>query len=125
MMEMRASRLVAGFHDRVVGIAGERRGAMLAVFFCCRWLCLCLCRGEQLLLCIVVSDSRKHSICVEFVMLSNPFVMEMRACRLVAGFHDRVVGIAGECRGLLCWGYSFVVGGCACASASVHCCETF
>jgi hypothetical protein len=28
MMEMRASKLVHGFHDRVVGIAGEQGGTL-------------------------------------------------------------------------------------------------
>jgi hypothetical protein len=32
MMEMPASRLVAGFHDRVVGIAGERRAVMFGSY---------------------------------------------------------------------------------------------
>jgi hypothetical protein len=34
------------------------------------------------------------------LLLSDPVMMEMRASRLVAGFHDRVVGIAGESTGL-------------------------
>jgi hypothetical protein len=29
------------------------------------------------------------------LLLSDPVMMEMRASRLVHGFHDRVVGIAG------------------------------
>jgi hypothetical protein len=32
------------------------------------------------------------------LLLSDPVMMEMRASRLVAGFHDRVVGIAGKSR---------------------------
>jgi hypothetical protein len=34
------------------------------------------------------------------LLLSDPVMMEMRASRLVHGFHDRVVGIAGEGSGL-------------------------
>jgi hypothetical protein len=65
MMEMRASRLVAGFHDRVVGIAGERRDAMLGCF------CL-LVVPLPLLLCIVVGGFEESSKgCVEYRMLSN------------------------------------------------------
>jgi hypothetical protein len=72
------------------------RAGMLWSFQLVGWLCLSLC------FCALWWGMLGNvGGCVEYVLLIDPVTLKTRASRLVAGFHDRVVGIAGESRGTM------------------------